>query len=72
MGFLDELKKLFSGAKPSPTAKAPPNAKAPQTAKAPHAGEAGTACTLCSAPNPEYREAIGCYHCSACGYVWRT
>ena len=60
MGFLDELKKLFSGAKPSPTEKASP------------ASEASTACTLCSAPNPEYRDAIGCYHCSACGYVWRT
>jgi len=60
MGFLDELKKLFSGAKPSPTEKASP------------ASEAGTACTLCSAPNPEYRDAIGCYYCSACGYVWRT
>ncbi|MCH7923036.1 MAG: hypothetical protein IH975_08395 [Nitrospinae bacterium] len=44
----------------------------PRNPTRPPAGEAGTACTMCSAPNPEYREAIGCYHCSACGYVWRT
>ncbi len=58
--------KLFTGSEPPPTEKAPPGADAPP------AVEAGTACTLCSAPNPEHREAIGCYHCSACGNVWRT
>ncbi len=52
--------KLLPGSEPPPKPDAPP------------AVEAGTACTLCSAPNPEYREAIGCYHCSACGNVWRT
>jgi len=54
MGFLDDLKKLFTGAKP-------PSAPEKDTLK----------CSFCSTPNPEYREAIGCYHCHACGSVWR-
>lgn len=28
-------------------------------------------CVFCSAPEPEYRESIGSYYCSFCGYVWR-